>query len=143
MLGIDSGERRVGVAICDALGVVATPLGLIERPRRAALAAIAEIARREGVEQIVVGLPLSLNESEGPQAQRARSFGRALKTTTRLPVVFWDERFSSIEADRRMIEAGWSRRRRDARRDAAAAAIILQDYLDSHRTPSNDGGDLP
>jgi putative Holliday junction resolvase len=141
LLGIDSGERRVGVAICDPLGIVATPLIVVETGRggrRAVLAAIAEIARRESAEQLVVGLPLSLNESEGPQAARARSFGTALATATGLPVVFWDERFSSTQADRLLREAGVSRRRRAARQDAAAAAIILQDYLDSHR-PRPDG----
>lgn len=136
LLGIDSGERRIGVAVCDPLGIVAMPLTVIELPAKAALRAIAEIAQREGAEQIIVGLPLSLDESEGSQAVRAQRFGRALQAATGLPVVFWDERFSTAEADRLMLEAGLSRRRRDARRDAAAAAIILQDYLDSHRPPS-------
>lgn len=137
LLGVDTGEKRIGLAVCDPLGIVAVPLCVLARRGRGDLEDIAEIARREAVEEIVVGLPLSLNGTTGPQALRALHFGHALREQSGLPVVFWDERFSTVEAERGMLDAGLSRRRRDARRDASAAAVMLQDYLDSHPAPGS------
>ncbi|MGI8551001.1 MAG: Holliday junction resolvase RuvX [Dehalococcoidia bacterium] len=137
LLGIDTGEKRIGIAICDPQEIVAVPLCVLERKGRHDTEAIAGLARREAVEQLVVGLPLSLDGGRGPQAERAMRFGERLASACGLAVVFWDERFSTVEADRVMLEAGLSRRRRDARRDATAAAIILQDYIDSNRSRMN------
>ena len=134
VLGVDTGERRTGVAISDPDEIIAVPLSVLTSTREQVIAEIAELTRREQVKRIVVGLPLSLNGERGPQARIALHIGRQIEAATGLPVVFWDERFSTAEADRLMLEAGLNRRRRDARRDAAAAAVILQDYLDSHRT---------
>jgi putative Holliday junction resolvase len=136
VLGIDPGEARVGIAVSDPRGIVAVPVGTFARRGDGDAAALADIARQEGVEAIVVGLPLRLDGTAGPQARRARRLGRALAAASGLPVVFWDERFSSREATRLMIEAGTSRRRRQTDQDATAAAIILQEYLDCHPQPA-------
>lgn len=136
-LGVDPGEKRIGLAISDPDGTIAVPLRVIETSGSQGIANVAAIAQSEAVDAIVVGLPLSLDGSQGPQAKRALRFGRRLATSSGLAVVFWDESFSSVEADRRMIDAGLSRRHRDRRRDAAAAAIMLQDYLDGRRSRLN------
>jgi putative pre-16S rRNA nuclease len=132
ILGIDPGEARVGLAVSDPNGSIAVPAGVFLRKGPDDAAELAGIARREEAELIIVGLPLSLDGSIGPQARRARRLGRALEAASGLPVIFWDERFSSHQATRAMIESGSSRRRRKSDRDAAAAAIILQDFLDAH-----------
>lgn len=138
LLGVDTGERRTGLAISDPNERIAVPLTVLTAPRTAMIAGIVEIARREAIERIVVGLPLSLNGEQGPQARYALRIGHAIEQASGIPVVYWDERFSSAEADRLMLEAGLTRRRRDAVRDAAAASIILQDYLDSHLARQGD-----
>ena len=132
LLGVDHGSKRIGLALSDPNGRVAVPMTVIASQGRTDIAQIVALAVREGAEQIVVGLPLSLDGTHGPQAQRTSGFGRRLAAATAIPVVFWDERFSTVEADRRMIEAGLARERRDRLRDAAAAAIMLQDYIDSN-----------
>jgi putative Holliday junction resolvase len=129
----------VGLAVSDPRGVIAVPLGIYERKGDGDAAELAAIAGREQAELIVVGLPLSLDGAVGPQARRARRLGRAIETASALPVVFWDERFSSREASRVMVESGTSRRRRRTDLDATAATIILQEYLDCHpRNPTVD-----
>ncbi len=136
-LGIDPGEARVGIAVSDPRGVIAVPVGVYVRRGDGDAQALSELAQREDVGTIVVGLPLRLDGTVGPQARRARRLGRALEAASGLPVVFWDERFSSRQATRLMIESGISRRRRRTDQDAAAAAIILQEYLDCHPPPAD------
>jgi putative Holliday junction resolvase len=131
ILAIDPGEARVGIAVSDPRGVMAVPIGVYVRRGGQDVAELAAIARREGAESIVVGLPLRLDGSIGVQARRAQRLGRAIEAASGLPVVFWDERFSSREATRLMIESGSSRQRRRRDQDAVAATIILQAYLDS------------
>lgn len=133
VLGVDTGERRTGLAISDPNERIAVPLTLLKARLGGVIAGIVEIAQRETIGRIVVGLPLSLNGGQGPQARYALRVGRAIELASGIPVVYWDERFSTAEADRVMLEAGLTRRRRDVARDATAATIILQDYLDSHR----------
>lgn len=132
ILGIDPGEVRVGIAISDPRGVVAVPVGVYQRSEDGNPDSLARLAQAENVEMIVVGLPLSLDGSIGPQARRARRFARAIETASGLPVVFWDERFTTQQAGRAMIEAGASRKRRRSAADATAATILLQEYLDCH-----------
>ena len=144
-LGLDVGDRRIGVAICDPDGRVAVPLRAIERDGRGGeFQAIDRIAREDEVTTVVVGLPLSLSGERGPQAQRTEEFARELGERCHLPVVLWDERLSTHEAERlRSAEPKGGRRppRRTGRRerpergeiDALAATIILQAYLDSQR----------
>jgi putative Holliday junction resolvase len=135
VLGIDAGERRVGLALSDELRFLASPFAVIRRDRRLAsvMEQIAEIARREGVAHVVVGLPLNEDGTVGRQARRAEAFANVVRKALGLPVEFWDERFSTVEAEARVREMGRSahRPRERGSMDAYAAAIILQDYLDA------------
>lgn len=147
-LGLDVGERRIGVALCDELGILAGPLTTVPVPRRGRgqeLQELARIARERGVERVVVGLPTSLNGTEGPQAKAVRAFAERLAPLLDVPIDFWDERYTTAQAERTMIERGLKREARRARIDAAAAAIMLQDYLDSRRPrrPPRAGDDVP
>ena len=133
-LGIDVGERRIGVALSDELGLLAAPLTTVTvRGSDAALAELATIARERAAEVVVVGLPKSLSGREGPQAQAVRAFADRLAPLIDVPLEFWDERLTTVEAERALIARGVKRQQRRARIDAAAAAIMLQDYLDAHR----------
>lgn len=135
MLGLDVGERRIGVAVCDEEERLAFPLTVIER--RGAARDFAEIDRllkQERAGLLVVGLPLSLDGSIGPQARLVQEFVQRLEQQADVPVETWDERLSSAEAERHLLAMDESRERRRQRRDAVAAAIILQSYLDSRRT---------
>jgi putative pre-16S rRNA nuclease len=136
-LGIDAGERRVGVALSDELGLLASPLVVLDRRRGLAplLDRLAELARRERVGRIVVGLPLNADGSEGQQARRARNFALVAERVIGLPVTLWDERLSTREAEAIVRAQGRTRRRR-VDLDAVAAAVILQDYLDHGRGPT-------
>ena len=130
-LGIDFGEKRIGVAISDPAGRVAVPLQtLARRNDRSALAQIAEIARREGVERLVLGEPLGSAGERGPAAERVRRFGTRLAAATALPLTFVDESLTSVEAAARLRAAGLDPRRHRERIDAVAAQILLQDDLD-------------
>lgn len=127
-LGLDLGSKRIGVAASDPLGKLAFALKVISsRSLREDVEGIAALAREGGAEGIVVGLPLRLTGDEGPQARRARNFAGELEKATGLAVVLWDERLSTVAAERSRREA----RVRSAEIDAQAAAIILQNYLDS------------
>lgn len=136
ILGIDYGERRIGVAISDTTGTIATPLQTIDgtAPQQAARA-IAEIARDREVERIVVGLPMRMDGSSGPSAENAKAFGERLLKAGSCPVEYWDERFSSRTAEQALIEGGARRQKRKQVIDKLAAQIILQHYLDS-RSPA-------
>lgn len=137
-LGIDFGERRIGVAISDPQGSYALPSETLERTDDAsALAAIAAIARREDVAWIVVGEPLRSDGTAGPPAVRARRFAARLGVLSGLPVETIDETLTSREADHRLREAGVPSARRQERRDALAAQLLLQEALDRRqRRPS-------
>jgi putative Holliday junction resolvase len=132
VLGIDAGERRVGVALSDELHLLATPLTVLDRRHglRPILDSLLDLATRERVGHIVVGLPLNADGSEGAQARRARDFARAAERVLGLPVTLWDERLSSREAQA-IVHAQGGRRRTAI--DDVAAAVILQDYLDAQR----------
>jgi putative Holliday junction resolvase len=147
-LGIDFGERRIGLAISDPEGRLAVPLATVERKSdRSAVAEIAEIARREGVERLVVGEPVGLDGRRGPAAERARGFAERLAERTGLPLTLVDEALTTVEAAARLREAGGSssggrRGRRQAGPkgaiDAVAAQILLQEALDGSRGPGDD-----
>lgn len=137
-LGLDVGERRIGVALCDELGLLAAPLTTVLVPRRQperALAEIAALAREKQVEAVVIGLPTSLNGAEGPQAAIVRDFAARLAPLLDVPIAFSDERYTTAEAERILIDRRLSREERRARIDAAAATIMLQGYLDARRPP--------
>ena len=129
ILGLDVGEKRIGVALAD--GLLAIPLTVIDRAgEEADLERVLALAEEHGVKRIVVGLPRSLDGSIGRQAERVLSFSSALSESTDVPVDTWDERLSTVSAERLLLDAGVKREKRRARRDAMAAAIILQSYLD-------------
>ena len=133
-MGLDYGERRIGVAGSDEMGLIARPLSVIERTSRAEDAArIGELASRRKAKTIVVGLPLNMDGSAGPAARRARRFARMLERELGLAVELWDERLSTAEAERALIGADERRERRREVRDGVAAALILQSYLDARR----------
>ena len=130
-LGIDFGERRIGLAISDPEGRLAVPLAtLMRRSDRVAVAQIAEIAGREGVARLVVGEPVSLDGSRGAAADRARRFGAKLAARTGLPLTFVGEALTTVEAGARLRAAGVDPRREPGRLDALAAQILLQEALD-------------
>ncbi|MFQ5427972.1 MAG: Holliday junction resolvase RuvX [Thermodesulfobacteriota bacterium] len=134
VLGLDIGKKRTGVAISDEAGLVATPLRTIKSSgRRSLLRAITEIIKEYDVGEIVLGLPLNLNGSEGPRAREARDFAAALQQATGLTVRCWDERFSTAAVTRVLLEADLSRARRREVVDKSAAAYILQGFLESRR----------
>jgi putative holliday junction resolvase len=135
ILGIDPGEKRIGIAISDPAGRVAVPVSVLTRQGRNSFAELSELATREGVELIVVGAALAPDGGAGLQARRGERFGRELSDASGIPVVFWDERFSSQNAMRALCSLGVRRRQRKREIDATAAAMILQDYLDSHPRP--------
>src|SRR4051794_40565957 len=121
-LGIDFGEKRIGLAISDPAGRLAVPLATLERRNdRSALRQIAEIARREGVERLFLGEPVDLYGQRGAVAERVRRFGARLAEMTGLPVALVDEALTSVEAARRLREAGIDTRREPGRIDAVAA----------------------
>jgi putative Holliday junction resolvase len=132
LLGVDYGHVRVGLAVSDAERRIASPLTTYQR-RTAQKDAefFREVLDAEDVAEIVVGLPLHLDGREGQKAREARDFGRWLAEATNLPVVFWDERFSTVEAEAALWEAGLTHKRRKARRDRVAAQLFLQAYLDA------------
>ena len=137
VLGLDVGERRIGVAICDGAWLLATPYTAIQRRHQEKdIATIVQIVQEEEVGQVIVGLPLSLDGSVGPQATITLVFFEALKAACPVATDTWDERYSTAEAGQRLIEAGISPSRNKGRLDASAAAVILQSYLDSHRQAS-------
>jgi len=133
VLALDPGTRRVGVAVSDPLGITAQPHGVLDGADPKLLEEVARLAGDLGAERIVVGLPVSLNGSEGPAAAAARRFAAEVAEATGLPVDLVDERFTSVTAERVLVQAGLSGRRRRAVRDRLAAAVMLQAYLDGGR----------
>lgn len=131
---LDMGERRIGVALSDPGEMIAQPHTTLRVPAAGELPmdALRELVRERGVEGIVVGLPRQLDGTEGTAAHAVRARAAPLESLD-LPVVWWDERLSSVEAERRLLEAGVRRRRRRQLTDRVAAAVILQGFLDSRR----------
>jgi putative pre-16S rRNA nuclease len=129
-LALDYGERRIGVAISDAAGVIAQPLETIEGN---ALERIAELVRSHDVEQIVVGLPLHMSGRAGPEAERARAFGERVRARAGVAVDYLDERWTSLEAERALDEAGVRRKKQRGKVDPIAAALLLRTWLEQRR----------
>lgn len=134
-LGLDVGERRIGVAVSDPEGRMAVPMETVERRGAGDARAILAIARREDAGRIVVGLPISMDGSHGKQADTVSSFADALRVADGPQIVLWDERLSSAEADRYLRESSKKARQEKGLRDRIAASIILQAYLDHQRHP--------
>jgi putative Holliday junction resolvase len=133
LLGVDPGERRIGLAVSDPEGKVATPVEVMDVGGvEDAAGAVLARARELGAEGIVVGMPVTLRGEVGPAAERVAQFVEELRAAGELPVTVYDERLSTAEAERAMLEAGASRRARRESLDKVAAALILQAYLDRH-----------
>ena len=138
ILALDIGDRRIGVAMSDTLGILATPLTIIDRKKdEQDVASIIDLVKKHDAGRIVVGLPRSLSGGIGPQAEKVQSFIEKLKQQTDVPVDFRDERFTTVDAQRLMREAGSKKKKYNSKNkkekthdDAVAAAVLLQAYLD-------------
>ena len=140
LLGLDLGERTIGVAVSDRIGSVASPLETIRRKKFGADAAhLLEIAQDRAAGGLVLGLPRNMDGSEGPRCQATRAFARNLGRLTDLPIGFWDERLSTVAAERALLEADTSRKRRAEVIDHVAAGYILQGALDRLRHLTAEG----
>ena len=131
VLAIDFGSKRMGIAVSDELGIIASPLEVIPaEPSTQFLARLREILEQKQVKRIIVGMPRQLDGSYGPAAVAVREFVSKLKESVSIPIECWDERLTSAQANRALIEAGVRRKDRRGRVDKTAAAILLQSYLD-------------
>ncbi|MBU0652476.1 MAG: Holliday junction resolvase RuvX [Proteobacteria bacterium] len=144
VLGLDYGDRRIGVAICDELGMTARGIATVVRKNRDAdLAAIVGFVERFGVEKIVIGYPLRLDGSEGIQCDKVNRFARRLEARLSMPVIRRDETLSTKEAEELLREAGVRREKQRAVVDRLAASIILQGYLDALPHEGGNGRTAP
>ena len=134
MMGLDFGSKTVGVAVSDSLHITAQGLEIIRREQenklRRTLARIEELVREDEVEEIVLGYPKNMNNTVGERGEKTEEFKQMVERRTGLPVVLWDERLTTVAADRAMIEAGIRRENRKKYVDRIAATFILQGYLD-------------
>jgi len=134
VMALDVGGRRIGVALSDTTRVLASPLTTLRaEPRDRVLSEIAALVRRHEVVELVVGLPLTLSGEVGPQAQLVQQFAELLKGVLTAPVHLFDERLTTVAAERMMLDLGMKPEQRKARIDEVAASIILQDFLDANR----------
>lgn len=141
LIGLDLGTRTIGLALSDVTRMIASALETVRRTKfKADAARILALAEEHRVGGLVLGLPINLDGSEGPRAQATRAFARNLNGLTPLPVLLWDERLSTAEAERMLIEADASRRRRAEVIDKLAATIILQSALDRMRRGDGQSG---
>jgi putative Holliday junction resolvase len=138
LMGLDVGSRRVGVAISDELGIVASPVGFVQ-PGPNDRAEFAKLVRTNGITRMIVGIPKNMAGKEGPQAKEVRAYAEALASDLDLPLTYWDERFTTIIAERNLISGGRSRQQRRTEIDAAAAAVMLQGYLDHQASQRRRG----
>jgi putative Holliday junction resolvase len=129
LLGLDVGERRIGVALSDPLGTTAQPLETIERDENTAQR-IERIVQKTGAARLIIGLPLLMDGTEGTQARRVREFAETLTRTVSAPVEFVDERLTTREAEEVLFQSGAKNQRRKGASDRIAAALILRSYMD-------------
>jgi putative Holliday junction resolvase len=143
ILAVDHGEKRIGIAISDELGILARPLCILTPLARERVHAVAALIHEQQATEVIVGLPRTLRDEIGPQARRVERFATELQRAVSVPVRLWDERYSTAEATARLTAGhpGFGGKRSAGRRDrgrlrvdAAAAAVILQEYLDSRRS---------
>lgn len=142
ILGVDYGRRRVGLALSDPTGLLASGLCTLEvEDAIHAAKLVASAAHEHGATAIVVGLPVNMDGSRGPMAEEVAEFARRLEVRAELRVVLWDERMTTGMAERMLLAADLSRERRKAVRDKVAAQLILQGYLDAQQPPAAPWGD--
>lgn len=131
ILGLDVGSKRIGVALSDGLGLTAQGLDTIRsKGRKNDIESVCGLVKNHQVSEIVVGVPLSMDGTDSAQTGRVREFAEQLESRVDVPVVMWDERLSSVAAERALLEADMSREKRKKVIDKVAAMIILQSYLD-------------
>jgi putative Holliday junction resolvase len=136
LIGIDAGTKTLGLALSDVTRTIATPLTVLKRTKfKEDAAQLLRIAAEHQIGGFVLGLPINLDGTAGPRAQATRAFARNMNALTELPILLWDERLSTVAAERTLIEADASRSRRAQVVDKLAAAIILQGALDRMRKP--------
>ncbi len=130
LLGLDVGEKTIGVAVSDPLGLIAQGVEVIRRSSlKADFERLAQLVDEYNVEKIIVGMPRRTDGSYGPEAEQMKKFGQRLKKRLAIPVEFWDERFSTVSAERMLISGDVSRAKRRQVVDKVAASVILQSYL--------------
>lgn len=141
-LGLDLGTKTIGLAVSDELGITAQGLETLERrgPRKDVDALKARVAEYS-VDRFVIGFPYNMDGSEGPRAEATRAFGAKLEEETKLPVIYWDERLTTVAAHRVLLEADVSRKKRKEVVDQIAAVLILQGWMDAQRSAAGDAGD--
>lgn len=133
ILAVDYGEKRVGLAISDELQITASPLAtLLRKSDEEVIAQIIQLAQRYRVEKIIIGLPVRTDGKQGEMEHRVRSFAQKLQCRTKVPVVLFDERFTTRIAEQILLEADLSRQKRKRVRDKLAAVVLLQSFLDAH-----------
>ena len=134
VLGLDVGDHRIGIAMSGTLGLTAQRLTILER-RNAThdVEAVRRLVEQHGVDTIVVGLPLTMQGEQGIQAKKVTSFSNALKRLLSIPVELLDERLTTVQGERALLEVNASRRKRKQVLDQVAAQLILQQFLDTHR----------
>ncbi|MBL7214741.1 MAG: Holliday junction resolvase RuvX [Phycisphaerae bacterium] len=129
-LAIDHGQKRTGLAICDASETIVSPHSVIETQSSAELLKrIVSIIAEEGIEAVVIGLPLNMDGTEGPRVEKVKAFSQLLSDRVQIPVLFHDERLSSFEAEQLLIDLELTRKKKKKRIDAIAAAEILKTFL--------------
>jgi putative holliday junction resolvase len=133
-MSLDHGTKNIGIAFSDELEILASPFAVWPNQGESSLDRLARLAVEEGAQALVVGLPRHKDGAESATACLARAFGEALRDRTKLPLVFWDEHLTSAEADRLLAQRGVKAKDRKARLDAAAAAVILQDLMETRRS---------
>jgi putative Holliday junction resolvase len=133
-MALDHGTKNIGIAFSDELEILSTPFEVWPNQGEPTLVRLAALSRAEGAQGLVVGLPRHKDGAESATAGLARAFGTALRDRTGLPLVFWDEHLTSAEADRLLAQRGVKAKDRKARLDAAAAAVILQDLMETRRS---------
>lgn len=141
-LGLDLGTKTIGLAVSDELGITAQGLPTLERrgPKKD-VEALAERVAEFSIDRFVIGLPLNMDGSEGPRAEFTRKFGVSLEEATKVPVIYWDERLTSVAAHRSLSEMAASAKKRKEVIDQVAAVLILQGWLDSQRPAQSGHGD--
>jgi putative Holliday junction resolvase len=141
-LSLDHGTKNIGIAFCDELEIIASPFEVWPNEGEATVARLAKLARAEGAQALLVGLPCHKDGTESETAPLARALGEELQQLTGLPLRLWNEHLSSAEADRLLAQRGMKAKDRKAKLDAAAAAVILQDLMETRRSRRIPVGEL-
>ena len=134
ILSVDYGDVRTGIAVCDRMGMLASPVTVINQSYEPKLIAeIKELAKKQGAEKIVVGLPKNMDGTEGERAQKCKAFARKLQQETGIEAVMWDERLTTVSAHRALSVTNVTGKKRKGIVDAVSAVMILEDYLAAHK----------